>query len=49
MIGKQGKPGKAPVSSAIVGKKPGGGVVGGGQVQQGTHVKGVGAGGKKLK
>lgn len=48
-MGKQGKPGKAPVSQAIMGKKPGGGVVGGGQVHKGMTPKGVGAGGKKNK
>lgn len=49
MVAKQGKPGKAPVSGPMIGKKPGGGVVGGGQVNKGIYTKGVGAGGKKLK
>jgi|DEB0MinimDraft_6_1074348.scaffolds.fasta_scaffold15202_4 hypothetical protein len=48
-FGKQGKPGKAPVGQPIMPKKNGGGVVGGGQVHKGSHPKGVGAGGKKLK
>lgn len=48
-IGKQGKPGKAHMGPVIQPKKNGGGVVGGGQVHNGTQPKGVGAGGKKLK
>lgn len=48
-MGKQGKPGKAHMGPVIHGKKPGGGVVGGGQVHKGVTPKGVGAGGKKNK
>jgi hypothetical protein len=49
MIGKQGKPGKAPTSSAIMGKKPGGAVKGGGNVKQGITPKGIKGNTNKLK
>lgn len=48
-MGKQGSKGTAPVSKPMMGKKPGGKVVGGGNVSKGIYTKGVGAGGKKLK
>jgi hypothetical protein len=41
--GKQGSHAKAPVATAIVGKKNGGGVVGGGMVVQGKPGKTYGA------
>jgi hypothetical protein len=40
MFGKQGKAGKAPVGTAIMGKKPAGKIVGGGMVKQGVSPKG---------
>jgi hypothetical protein len=42
-FGKQGSHAKAPVSGAIMGKKNGGGVVGGGMVAQSKTPKTVGA------
>jgi hypothetical protein len=47
--GKQGGHVKAPVHGAMVGKKPGGKVVGAGMVKQGSTPKSVGSGGQKLK
>jgi len=49
MFGKQGKPAKAPTSSAMPGKKNGGKVVGGGMVKQGTTPKGIKGNNNKLK
>ncbi len=49
MFGKQGKPGKAPTSSAMVGKKNGGAVKGGGMVKQGVTPKGIKGNKTKLK
>ena len=48
-FGKQGGHVKAPVHGGMVGKKPGGKVVGAGMVKHGSTPKGVGAGGQKLK
>jgi hypothetical protein len=49
MFGKQGKPAKAPTSSAIMGKKNGGSVKGGGNVKQGITPKGIKGNNNKLK
>jgi hypothetical protein len=49
MIGKQGKPAKAPTSGAIMGKKNGGAVKGGGNVKQGITPKGIKGNTNKLK
>lgn len=49
MIGKQGKAAKAPTSSAIMGKKNGGSVKGGGMVKFGITPKGVKGNKAKLK
>jgi len=49
MFGKQGKSAKAPTSTAIMGKKNGGKVVGGGMVKQGTLSKGTKGNNNKLK
>lgn len=47
MFGKQGGMKKAPTSTAIVGKKNGGGTTGAGNVAKTQKPKTVGAGGKK--
>ena len=49
MFGKQGKPAKAPTSGAIMGKKNGGSVKGGGNVKQGITPKGIKGNKNKLK
>jgi len=49
MFGKQGKAGKAPTSTAIMGKKNKGGVIGGGMVKQGVLSKGTKGNTNKLK
>lgn len=49
MFGKQGKAAKAPTSTAIVGKKNGGAVKGGGNVKQGITPKGIKGNNNKLK
>ena len=49
MFGKQGKAGKAPVGSPIMGKKPAGKIVGAGGVKQGMTPKGVKGNNNKLK
>jgi hypothetical protein len=49
MIGKQGKSAKANVGKAIMGKKPGGAVKGGGNVKQGITPKGIKGNKNKLK
>jgi hypothetical protein len=49
MFGKQGKAGKAPTSTAIMGKKNAGKVVGGGMVKQGVTPKGIKGNNNKLK
>lgn len=49
MFGKQGKPAKAPVGSAIHGKKNSGAVKGGGNVKQGVTPKGIKGNNNKLK
>jgi len=49
MFGKQGKAAKANVSTAIMGKKPAGKVVGGGMVKQGVTPKGIKGNNNKLK
>ena len=49
MFGKQGKAGKAPTSTAIMGKKNAGKVVGAGGVKQGTLSKGTKGNTNKLK
>jgi hypothetical protein len=49
MIGKQGGMVKAPTSSAIMGKKPGGAVKGGGMVKQGVTPKPIKGNTNKLK
>lgn len=47
-FGKQGRHASAPTGKAIIGKKPGGKVVGGGMVAKtGARPKGISAGGKK--
>jgi len=49
MIGKQGKSAKAPTSSAMMGKKNGGAVKGGGMVKFGITPKGIKGNNKKIK
>ena len=49
MLGKQGKPAKAPVGTVIMGKKPAGKVVGGGMVKQGVTPKGIKGNNNKVK
>ena len=49
MFGKQGKSAKAPTATAMMGKKPGGKVVGGGMVKQGKIVKGTKGNNNKVK
>lgn len=49
MFGKQGKPAKAPVGSAIHGKKNGGAVKGGGNVAKPAPLKGIKGNKNKLK
>ena len=49
MFGKQGKAAKAPVHPGHEGKKNKGGVIGGGQVKQGTTPKGIKGNNNKLK
>jgi len=49
MFGKQGKSAKAPVGTAIMGKKPAGKVVGGGMVKQGVTPKGIKGNNNKVK
>ena len=49
MFGKQGKAGKAPTSTAIMGKKNAGKVIGAGGVKQGTLSKGTKGNNNKLK
>jgi hypothetical protein len=49
MFGKQGKSAKAPVGTAIMGKKPAGKIVGGGMVKQGVTPKGIKGNNNKVK
>ena len=49
MFGKQGKPAKAPTSTAMSGKKNSGAVKGGGMVKQGVTPKGIKGNNNKLK
>ena len=49
MFGKLGKAGKATTSTAIMGKKNKGGVIGAGGVKQGTLSKGTKGNTNKLK
>lgn len=49
MFGKQGKSAKAPVGTAIMGKKPAGKIVGGGMVKQGVTSKGTKGNKNKIK
>jgi hypothetical protein len=49
MFGKQGKSAKAPVGTAIMGKKPAGKIVGGGMVKQGVTPKGTKGNNNKVK
>jgi hypothetical protein len=49
MFGKQGKPAKAPTSTAMSAKKNSGKTVGGGMVKQGVTPKGIKGNKNKLK
>jgi hypothetical protein len=49
MFGKQGKPAKAPTSTAMSAKKNSGKTVGGGAVKQGITPKGIKGNNNKLK
>ena len=48
-IGKQGGKGTAPVGKAIMGGKPGGKIVGGGNVAKGITPKGIKGNSPKVK
>lgn len=48
-IGKQGGKGTAPVGKAIMGGKPGGKIVGGGNVAKGVTPKGIKGNSSKVK